>query len=248
MDIKDSIEAVFKVQAASSISLNDLNIGPLPQATPQAWTVRDRKDYPRLRHFPLRQPPLPSKALSSALAERQSVRRFKRGTLQLVTLEALLCAALKERPDETETRPYASAGARYPCEVYLGISAVEGLSDGLYFYNAHKHALVHLLDCNPIAEARHFAPLEEFGAPNILAVITTVLHRSLPKYAGRGYRYCLMECGEIAQTLALVSTVLGLGFCLLGGFDDRRLADWLDVSPDLELEVPLLVCVSGVPL
>lgn len=248
MDIDSSIKSVLRAHEESSIQLRDIRGDGRADVAPLAWSVRNRKDYPRLPHIKLSADQDISCALTSVLRGRRSVRQFQSGTFPLARLEALLAHSIRERTDRASgVRPYASAGARYPCEVYVGAMHVEGLADGLYFYDGLGHELVRLIACDVRRESARFVDLSEFGEPNLLIAITGVMHRSLPKYAGRGYRYCLMECGEIAHTLSLVSVALGLGCCLIGGFDDNQLADWLDVSWELEVEAPLLLAVIGNP-
>ena len=79
----------------------------------------------------------------------------------------------------------------------------------------------------------------------VVIVLSSVLRRNLFKYHDRGYRMVLMEAGEVAQSLALQATSLGLGTVFMGGFFDDELARLLGLD---EVSEPcLLPVVVGRP-
>lgn len=80
-----------------------------------------------------------------------------------------------------------------------------------------------------------------FDAPSII-VITANLEIHAQKYANRGYRYALMEVGQVAQMLVLAATEAGLSSVEYGGFRDGELASLLALKPG---DVPLLVVGLG---
>jgi SagB-type dehydrogenase family enzyme len=120
------------------------------------------------------------------------------------------------------------------------------MATGLYHYDPIDHYLTFLEPGDPIAAASEIAGTP-IGSPNVFIYLTAVLHRTCVKYGGRGYRYALIEAGALAQSLCLVASSLGLGSYLIGGFDDARAADYLDVSGELELEYPILLIAIGAP-
>ncbi len=54
------------------------------------------------------------------------------------------------------------------------------------------------------------------------------------KYKERGYRYILFEAGHLGQNIYLVSKALGLKCCAIGGFDDDKFHELLDIDGDNE--------------
>ena len=56
----------------------------------------------------------------------------------------------------------------------------------------------------------------------MVVFITAMFQRSIFKYRNKGYRFCLLEAGHVAQNMNLAATGLGMGVIDLGGFFDRR--------------------------
>jgi SagB-type dehydrogenase family enzyme len=116
-------------------------------------------------------------------------------------------------------RPYPSAGASYPLELYLAIATCDGLAKGFYHYDAAAHALV------PIGVRPHeFEALlagAEFamgapGAPQVLITIAARFGRVAWKYSSIAYALILRDAGVLLQTLYLMATDAGLGGCAIG--------------------------------
>lgn len=64
-----------------------------------------------------------------------------------------------------------------------------------------------------------------------IIAITAVFGRTKIKYGGdRGYRYCLLDCGHLAQNILLTCTYLNLKGCPIGGFSDKQINDFLDLD------------------
>jgi len=61
---------------------------------------------------------------------------------------------------------------------------------------------------------------------------TAVFWRTCIKYGERGYRFVLQESGHIGQNIYLVSEVLNLKCCALGGFriSDEQIEKLLDID------------------
>lgn len=61
-------------------------------------------------------------------------------------------------------------------------------------------------------------------------VTTGIIERLIIKYGDRGYRFLLQESGFVAQTISLLAEALGLGSCMLGGYNDDKVNDFLGVD------------------
>ena len=109
-----------------------------------------------------------------------------------------------------------SAGARHPCDVYILVLRVAGLSPGLYHYAADRH----VLECISTKVSRKRASeycagqawVEDAAA---LFLTTAVFPRSMWKYRfSRAYRTVLADAAHLCQTFCLVATYLELApFC-----------------------------------
>jgi SagB-type dehydrogenase family enzyme len=133
-------------------------------------------------------------------------------------------------------RFYPSAGARYPIESYVIANNVNELEKGLYHYNIKNNELEMLLK-NDL----HINSSEIFGDeinknnPNFI-ILTSVMSRTEVKYGVNAYRFSLLECGHIGQNIYLFSQKEKLGCCAIGGFDNNKLVNLLDLSNN---EIPL---------
>jgi len=182
-------------------------------------------------------------ALEEALAKRASTRRGDLGgqiccgdlsTLLHHSVRANREGRPKPRPDLKQYfRPYPSAGGLYPCEVYLAVSAVEGIAAGIYRYDAIRHDLVLCRSTLCDGGAGAYASVEtgqEATAPPCAIILTAVFERAVRKYGPRGYRLALIEAGHIMQNLSLVATSLSLGSLVSASFYEAELEALIGVD------------------
>ena len=172
---------------------------------------------------------LPPPALDSELATtvraRRSWRRLGRGSLPLDALATLLGLTwgVQAWVDvdgfgwmPLKTSP--SGGARHAVEAYVAVRRVEGLSPGIYHYEAASHRLVRVrrgLSARILATC---VPHQTWmaGAP-AMVFMTAVFARAQWRYqTPRAYRTVLAEVGHHAQTFCLLATQRGLApFCTM---------------------------------
>lgn len=172
------------------------------------------------------------------LARRASCRRFgdrPMGVGELATL--LWCAYGVTRrastPELAMYRTVPSAGALYPLDLLVLTRRVERLADAVYRYDPLAHELRERIEggASPnrssgdatlsMSEALLSQSFALEG--NAIVFVTGVFERSQRKYGPRGYRYVLLEAGQVAQNLCLSATELGLGSLCVGGYRDARL-------------------------
>jgi SagB-type dehydrogenase family enzyme len=180
----------------------------------------------------------------SAIVERQSCRRYSSAQIGVDVLSVLAFHALGISAGHRRCLP--SAGGLYPLELYILAMNVEGLGPGLYHYDARLHSLDVLTsgDLRPaLTEAIFIEEAAQTAAAAI--VLTGVFGRSKIKYGERAYRFALLEAGHAMQNLCLVTTVLGIGSCPVGGFIDDHLNDLLDID-GIE-EAALYAMTVGIP-
>lgn len=193
--------------------------------------------------------PRPESELEKTIAARRSVRSFTGEPLSLSEVSRLLYFSYGRTDGRGQFRAVSSGGALYPLEIYLIPRHVEGLEPGVYHYDVEHHALDVVRRGEVWEEAKKCVWLTDMADPDAVSAIvlvTAIFRRSTFKYQDRGYRLILMEAGEVAQNMTLVATSLGLGGCLLGGFLDNDLSEFLEI--DGVDEAPLLPVVLGRPL
>ncbi len=202
------------------------------------YTLRERRELPLVEA---------RNDLERSIVERRSMRRFSGEALALADLARLLFFTYGKTDRRGAFRPVASGGALYPLELYVMALEVEGLEPGLYHYGVDSGALDVVKLGVSRAELKQVVNWQGIDVDNasLALVIAASFRRTAVKYQDRGYRMVLMEAGEAAQNFCLLATSLGLGACLLGGFNDDLLSDFLDI--DGVSEAPLLPLLLGRP-
>jgi len=166
------------------------------------------------------------------LLSRQSIRSFTPENIDLSTLSRLLTLSCGLRDDRFRT--YASAGARYPIEVYIVILRSDDLDKGIYHYNIIDNTLELIKTGDYTQEMNDFYQnqvnakvlMTDFPC---LIFFSMVFERTMQKYGERGYRFALIDAGHMSQNLYLTATYLKLGLVALGGgaVSDNMLDDIL---------------------
>jgi len=190
--------------------------------------------------------------LESLMWRRRTLRDYGPEPLSLSDLGQLLWAGGGLAEEEGKCI-VPSAGALYPLRLFAAARQVEDLAAGLYSYEPAVHALA-------LRRSGDFSgEIEAAGiglqpwlatAPAVLIVAGNralmVDHfRPQPPEGARGLRYLAMEAGAAGQSIALQATALELGTVYVGGFDDNRVSDLLNLSDE---EDPLaLIAVGGLP-
>jgi SagB-type dehydrogenase family enzyme len=187
----------------------------------------------------------PESALEQAIAARRSARTFSGEAITQRELGRLLRYSYGTTEPALGYRAVASAGALYPLELYAVAWKVEGLEPAVYHYDPLSHRL-------DVVERGDFLPtlsrclwLDGIDAENaaLALVITAFFVRSTIRYRERGYRMILLEAGEVAQSLGLLATAMGLASCAVGGFLDNDLSRLL--GADGYAEAALLPMIVG---
>jgi SagB-type dehydrogenase family enzyme len=202
----------------------------------KVYTLMERRELPAVEA---------RTELERTIADRRSVRKFSGAPLGLEELARLLFFTYGRTDRRGAFRAVASGGALYPLELYVVALNVDGLEPGLYHYGVETGGLDVIKPGDPRAELKELVGWDGIDIDNaaVAIVITAAFRRNTVKYLDRGYRMILMEAGEAAQNLSLLATSMDLGACLLGGFHDDRLSDFLDI--DGVDEAPLLPVLVG---
>jgi SagB-type dehydrogenase family enzyme len=141
-------------------------------------------------------------------------------------------------------RNYASAGALYPVEVYVGCADLPGLRAGVYHFDPQGPTLTPLREGDYRGHLVRAAAEEPAvaRAPVVLA-LTGIPWRTAWKYAERGYRHLFWDVGMIlANVLALAASVR-LPVRVVVGFADAEVSVLLGLEE--RREFPLCLVAIG---
>ena len=188
------------------------------------------KRYPRAAQTPLL-PARESGEFPRVLTARRTWRRFAPGRLSFADLSTLLGLTFGVREwvnvpplGKFAVKTSPSGGALHPIEAYVVARDVEGVSPGIYHYDASGHRLELLR--RGITRDRmsdYLMGQRWFSDACAFVVMTAVFTRTQWKYRfPRAYRVVLAECGHLCQTFCLTATWLGLApFCTMALADSK---------------------------
>jgi SagB-type dehydrogenase family enzyme len=130
-------------------------------------------------------------------------------------------------------RASGSAGARFPLEVYASTRGVDGVPDGVHWYDPIEHALVQV------------GPGASGDATTL--VVTGIPWRTGWRYAERGWRHLYWDAGTLLSQLSAAAVTAGLGPALRTLFPDTAVASLVGADGVHEHPLALLTFGSGSP-
>ena len=170
-------------------------------------------------------------ALAGVAAARQPLDAAQLGRVLFLGAGVVRTA---ERPGRTVVfRASGSAGARFPLEVYASTRGVDGVPDGVHWYDGARHALVQV------------AP-PATGAVTTL-VVTGVPWRTAWRYAERGYRHLYWDGGTLLSQMSAAADSAGLAPRLRSLFPDAAVRDLVGADGVHEFPLALLSLGDGEP-
>ena len=195
----------------------------------------------------LPQPELKGKtSVEETISGRRSARRFRAGPLLLPQLSQLLWSA-QGITGAGGRRAAPSAGATYPLEIFcvVGEQTIEGLSAGIYHYEAASHSLSLHLKGDLRQELAEAALNQSYIATTpVNIVVCAIFSRTCYRYGRRGEGYVYMEAGHAGQNIALQAIALGLVTLMVGAFEDEGVSKILEVEEQIK---PLYIIPIGTP-
>jgi SagB-type dehydrogenase family enzyme len=192
-------------------------------------------------------PPALPVDLTHVVRSRRSSLPDAPAAVDLDQLGALLGLCAGQHPERPGFRVVPSGGAMYPLDLALIAHQVTGLPSGAYVYDPIAHGLFPLGPLDPPAfHAAASASLLAPPQPALTLAIVATFARTRAKYGLRGYRFCLLEAGHIAQAALLAASALGLAALPWGGFIDAAVDDLLELD-GRERSCVYLVAISSAP-
>jgi SagB-type dehydrogenase family enzyme len=198
------------------------------------------KEYQDLDLVPL---PLPGPALEASLseivltnpAEQWSAPVDLEKLSRIFSLSYRLTAKSVHAGGEFYYRSVPSAGALYPCELYVATRAVLGLPDGLYHYAIGPRGLVPLRSGNYLEDLCPASPTGQAEqTPLLMFFVTAIFFRSAWKYRARSYRYHLVDSGHLLESLTLSLNAHSLTCSVRVDFNDQEINSFLSCDPARE--------------
>ena len=246
--------ARYRPPAEGGVSLRLRAMGKRYPTRPQ-WPLPPTPRFPRWGRSGLGSG-LGTRLIDALRRRRSQTTGWTPGVLRLTELGPLLGEGFGLGPlagrrdhgldERVALRPWPSAGALYPLELYVIAQRITGLPAGPHHYEVQPHALAQLEDAPAGDGRRHWlvepAALE---AAACALVITARFAATQEKYGERGYRFALLEAGHAAQNLLLLAAAMGLRALPAGGFHEDGLARSLGLDPREESPVHAVLLNGG---
>jgi thiopeptide-type bacteriocin biosynthesis protein len=197
--------------------------------------------------------------LASALTGRVTTRGALTGPLAAGELGDLLRwshgythETTHRAPGEADVaiphRPYPSPGARYPARLRIAVYDVPGVPPGLYHVDGDGLKLQRLAEVPDRDDVRalsvYLQPESRFFIDIQAAPIVVALYIDLRElraiYGLRALRFAQLEAGQLAQTLFLVASSMGIATATVGAFIDDMMADLFVLDGVQELPLYLI--------
>ncbi len=150
----------------------------------------------------------------------------------------------KEYPEgKYYLRTNPSAGALYPCEIYLQIRGVKGLLDGVYHYEPLNAGLALMLEIDSDGVEHYFKYSSK--QKGIIFLVSSVYFRSSWKYRDRSIRYILLDSGHQLGSIYAALCLNDKQSTVSFDFNKEVLNDELGFRKDEMLTVALSTSVKS---
>jgi len=191
------------------------------------------KVYSRLKHIELPGFTKRNSDLRNLLLKRNSSRNFSKKPVTLKQLSEILyySAGIVRNTEGELRRPYPSAGAKYPIEIYPLVLVNNDIQKGLYHYDPLSHSLDVLL--TPLKHgdtSKIWKTQKWFKKASIILILTAVYTRTTEKYGEKGLPFPFIEAGHIGQNVYLLAQSMKIGRCAIGQFNEKPLCELLDIN------------------
>lgn len=206
---------------------------------PPEWKEVIYKNYDRFEKINL---PAPTSMNidQSLLSTRRTNRKYSGRSLDKQTISNILFYSAgitrKSSKKETYTRIQASAGARYPIELYYFNFKDDELGKYAYHYDVLSHSLSKLFPLDlEFREGinKYFTDKENQNSTGAF-VLTAVKNRSIMKYGERGWRYIYIESGIILGNLQNNLFINNINSTIMGATNESSIENFLDLDKNEE--------------
>ena len=130
----------------------------------------------------------------------------------------------KEYPEgKYYLRTNPSAGALYPCEIYVQLRGINGLISGVYHYEPHTKSLCLLQEIDNDGVEYYFK--DKSKQKGITFLISSIYFRSSWKYRDRSIRYIFLDSGHALGSIYAALCVMEKESKIVFDFDKLSLND-----------------------
>ncbi|MDE5620118.1 MAG: SagB/ThcOx family dehydrogenase [Ruminococcus sp.] len=165
------------------------------------------------------------------LENRCSVREFSDDVISYYDFSSVM-GILQSKP-ETHKRYYPSAGGLAVIDVYVHIKAgrVEGIREGLYYYDPVVNSIVFMNDGKGIVSDAHYFTNKEISEGSAFTVYFVYnVGAGMPKYGGMSYYYGIIESGILIAMLTMSGEKTGIGSCSIGDMVYEKIAPCFNLN------------------
>jgi SagB-type dehydrogenase family enzyme len=160
---------------------------------------------------------LPPDTIEQVIRRRGSTRRFAREPINLAQLSTLLDRSTRGIPAD-----FLQPFGEQLNELYLIVSAVDGLKAGAYVFHRRKRMLECLKEGDFRNEAYYLGLEQELpGEASVAIFYLADLAQILGRFGNRGYRAVQLEAGILGGKVYLAAYAQGLGATGLTFYDDE---------------------------
>ena len=176
--------------------------------------------------------------------ERLSYRRFLQEPIPFKQFSAFLSSLSQIELEGLPKYRYPSAGGIYPVQTYVSIKAqcVEGIPEGIYYFNPQSAQLVMLSGNGHLNPSIHGAINQPIFAESAFSLFLVGDLTTISSVYGDAARdFCLLEAGYMSQLLMMTGAEQHIGLCPVGGVDFEQIRD-LFVLQESHLLLHTLLC------
>lgn len=128
-------------------------------------------------------------------------------------------------------------------DLYLIVNNVEGIEQGLYYYDFINNRIYQMDQGNMRAIISQINYQNEFSVySNFLAIIVTDLRRVVPKYYKRAYRMAHVDAGILTGYMQLIAENNKVSSCVIAGYLEHNIENLLNLMED---EYPIITISFG---
>ena len=181
----------------------------------------------------------------TAIKTRKSTKEYLQKDISIKELYCLLhhsYGIMRKEKIQNETVPWSfravpSPGGIFASEIYV-ILLNSHLPKGLYHYRSDTNGLELLKEGDFSGFVKENSGMDMYinsiESINGILITTGMIERLYTKYGERAYRFMLLEIGFIAQNMSLIAESLNIGTCMLGGYYDDKINEFIGIDGLLE--------------
>ncbi|ADH60239.1 SagB-type dehydrogenase domain protein [Thermoanaerobacter mathranii subsp. mathranii str. A3] len=194
-----------------------------------------------LKQIKLQVNDFPSKNIVEIIKNRYSVRDYENREVSFEAFSQIIhysfgvkhvAEGVYDRKSYLFKYTNSQGGLNY-LDLYIIVNNVEGVEQGLYYYDFIGNKICQIDNGNMrgIIKEIHFQ--NEFTAySSFLCIVVADLRRVVPKYYKRAYRFAHVDAGILLAYLQLLAENNGISSCIVAGFLEHKIETLLNLSKD----------------